>query len=155
MCDMNFWNKAENIEFQTGPEITGGFSVGFDSKIPENTRDVLMDFIYWAEDHYAFPITLWVDFRYRHYLVKEEGRVGYKFYWAEFKNYPVFHNPDDIPVIELPVRTEKRSMEAVLVSFIEAISRYYAWLMNMPIDAVAMDAVNEILQAYKDYRDAI
>ena len=156
MRENHLWNRAKKIKIQTGSEITGGFSVGFDKQIPEETKDALMDFVYWVEDNFSVPVTLWVDFKYRHYLKLSDGSpVGYKFYWAEFKDYPVFHNPDDIPVIELPVRTEKRSMEAVLVSFIEAISRYHAWLMNMPIDAVAMDAVNEILQAYKDYRDAI
>ena len=69
----HLWNKAKNVNIQTGPEITGGFSIGFDSKIPEVTQDALMKFVYWAEDHFSFPVTLWVDFRYNHYLVDKDG----------------------------------------------------------------------------------
>ena len=59
----------------------------------------------------------------------------------------VFENPDDIPVIELAVRTERQTMEEILTSFIEAISQYYAWLNRdaSPIDA---DDVEQVLQAY-------
>ena len=75
------------------------------------------------------PVTLWVDFKYNHYLVDKTGkRVGYKFYWADWNPYPVIENPDDIPVIELPVRMEHSSIEEILFSFIRAISLYYTWL---------------------------
>lgn len=129
MKNDHLWNKAKHIKIHTSDEIAEGFSIGFDPKIPEVTKDALMDFVYWVEDHYPLPVTLWVDFKYNHYLVDKSGhRVGYKFYWADFKNYPNFDNPDDIPVIELPVRREHASMEEILFSFIEAISLYYAWL---------------------------
>ena len=54
--------------------------------------------------------------------------MGYLFYWAAFQKYPVFENPDDIPVIELPVRMERYSLEEILISFIQGISCYYHWL---------------------------
>ena len=100
----NIWEDARTLPIQTGADIVGGFDVGFDKAIPEETKDMLMDFVYWVEDRYALPVTLWVDFKYRHYLVDEnKKRVGFKFYWAYFNTFPVFENFDDLPVIELAV----------------------------------------------------
>ena len=147
----HLWNRAKEIQIQTSVEIVGNFDIGFDSKIPEETKDILMQFVYWVEDHFHLPVTLWVDFKYNHYLIDQTGkRVGYRFYWADFANYPVFNNPDDIPVIELPVRTDHRTAEEILTSFIEAISQYYAWLMNAITDFTVPDAneVETVLQAY-------
>jgi hypothetical protein len=96
-------------------------------------------------------VTLWVDFKYNHYLVDRNGnRVGYRFYWADFASWPVFDNPEDIPVIELPVRTEKWTMEEILTSFIEAISQYFAWLTNTITERTEPNEaeVEEVLQAY-------
>ena len=93
-----------------------------------------------------------MDFKYNHYLLDADGkRVGYKFYWADFD--PVFENPDDIPVIELPVRTEHWTMEEILASFIEAISQYFMWLTNIPITEPNQDEIEEVLQAYTKRRD--
>ena len=148
MRENHLWNRAKKIEFQVAPEITGGFDIGFDDKIPEETKDALMQFVYWVEDNFYMPITLWVDFKYNHYLIDREGkRVGFRFYWADFANYPVFDNPDDIPVIELPVRTERWTMEEILASFIEAISEYYGWLMNDGTEP-SEEETEEVLQAY-------
>lgn len=155
MRENHLWNKAKTIEIQTGPDIAGAFSIGFDSKIPEETKNALIDFVYWVEDHFPLPVTLWVDFKYNHYLITRTGkRVGYKFYWADFKNYPVFDNPDDIPVIELPVRTEHSTVEEILTSFIDAISDYYAWLTNTITCGYTadIDETEEVLQAYLEYK---
>jgi len=147
MRENHLWNRAKNTKIQTGPGIVGGFDIGFDSKIPEETKDALMDFVYWVEDHFSLPVTLWVDFKYNHYLIDADGkRVGYKFYWADLN--PVFDNPDDIPVIELPVRMEKWTFEEILTSFIEAISSYFMWLTNIPLTEPDMDETEEVLQAY-------
>ena len=73
--------------------------------------------------------------------------MGYRFYWADFKNYPAFDDPDDIPVIELPVRTEHYSIEEIVSSFIEAISLYFAWLTNREL-TVDPNETEEVLQAY-------
>ena len=151
MKENHLWNRAKKVQIQTSPDIVGSFSVGFDSKIPEENRDALMHFVYWVEDHFSLPITLWVDFKYNHYLLSRDGRrVGYRFYWADFTSYPVFDNPDDIPVIELPVRTERWTMEEILASFIEAIWQYYAWLTNTITDGSKpdLDEVEEVLQVY-------
>ena len=151
MRENHLWNRAKKIQIQTASEIVGNFDIGFDSKIPEGTKDALMRFVYWVEDNFYLPVTLWVDFKYNHYLLDRNGnRVGYRFYWADFESYPVFTNPDDIPVVELPVRTERWTIEEILTSFIEAISQYYAWLANAITDDTQPDAyeVEEVLQAY-------
>ena len=147
MRENHLWNRAKNVKIQTGPQIVGNFDIGFDSKIPEMTRDALMDFVYWVEDNFSLPITLWVDFKYNHYLLDESGkRVGYKFYWAKLT--PVFDNPDDIPVIELPVRTEHSTNQKILTSFIEAITMYFQWLTGAPIIQPDANQVEEVLEAY-------
>ena len=152
MRENHLWNRAKSVKIQTGPEIVGDFDVGFDKKVPEATKDALMDFVYWVEDHFSLPITLWVDFKYKHYLLDAEGkRVGYKFYWVDLN--PVFEDPDDIPVIELPVRTEHWTMEEILVSFIEAISQYFMWLTNTPVTEPDQDEIEEVLQEYTQRRD--
>ena len=150
---INWWEDAKKLNIQTGPEIVGGFNVGFDDAIPEETRDELMKFVYWVEDNYPVPVTLWVDFKYNHYLItRDKRRVGYRFYWADFENYPVLEKEEDIPVIELPVRTENWTMKEILGSFIEGITEYYIWLANAqgtgvdPEDAL----VEEILRNYLD-----
>ena len=151
MRENHLWNRAKKVQIQTSPNIVGNFDIGFDSRIPETTKDALMQFVYWVEDHFYLPVTLWVDFKYNHYLIDRSGkRVGYRFYWADFSSYPVFNNWDDIPVIELPVRTDHWTMEEILVSFIESISQYFAWLTNTIADDTQPDAgeAKEVLQAY-------
>lgn len=147
----HLWKRAMEVEIQTSSDIVGSFDVGFDDKIPEETKDALMKFVYWVEDNFYLPVTLWVDFKYNHYLIDRAGkRVGYRFYWADFVSYPVFDNWEDIPVIELPVRMEHWTLEEILTSFIEAISQYYAWLTNTITDGTEPDEreVEEVLQAY-------
>lgn len=148
MKENHLWNRARDVKIQTPPAIVGNFDIGFDEKIPEETKDQLMGFVYWVEDHFHLPVTLWVDFKYNHYLIdRQKNRVGYRFYWADFKNYPAFDDPDDIPVIELPVRTEHYSIEEIVSSFIEAISLYFAWLTNREL-TVDPNETEEVLQAY-------
>lgn len=151
MRDSHLWKRAKEVKIRTTSDIVGNFDVGFDDKIPEETKDALMKFVYWVEDNFYLPVTLWVDFKYNHYLIDRAGkRVGYRFYWADFAEYPVFDNPDDIPVIELPVRMEHWTLEEILTSFIEAISQYYTWLMNGSVKDYIGDEteVDEVLQAY-------
>lgn len=147
----HLWDNAQNLPVRVGGEITGGFDVGFDEKIPEQTRDELMRFVYWVEDHFVLPVTLWVDFKHNQYLLnRDRRRVDYRFYWAEFSTWPDFHNPDDIPVIELPVRTENRSIQTILEAFVRAICMYFIWLSNGDPHKVQPDdaLVYEILQRY-------
>lgn len=153
MRENHLWNSVRDVQFKVSDDILPGFDVDFDDRICEETKDALMQFAYWVEDHFAMPVTLWVDFKYNHYLVDQAGkRVGYKFYWVDFEDYPVFTNWDDLPVIELAVRTENRSLEAVLRSFAEAISHYYIWLSNQDPRNYQPDPdmVEEILSAYRN-----
>ena len=151
MKDNHLWKRAKEVKIQTSSDIVGNFDVGFDDKIPEGTKDELMKFVHWVEDNFYLPVTLWVDFKYNHYLIDRSGkRVGYRFYWVNFANYPVFDDWDDIPVIELPVRMEHWTLEEILTSFIEAVSQYFAWLTNTITDDTVPDEreVEEVLQAY-------
>jgi len=152
---MNIWDKAQTIQLQISESIQPGFNIGFDKRIPTETREELCRFIGWVESNYRIPIALWVDFEYKHYLVSREGkRAGYLFYWADFAEYPVFGNPDDIPEVRLPVRTEHSTMEAILCSLIEAISDYYAWICNELQNGyhASESEIEEVLQKYVSSR---
>ena len=154
MRENHLWNRAKTFEIQTGPEIVGGFSLGFDDRIPEDTREEVIRFVYWVEDHFSLPVTLWVDFKYNHYLIGRDGkRAGYRFWWVDWENRPVMENEADIPVIELPVRTERRTVKELLGSFAEAISLYYVWLSgDDPVEYVPdQEETAAVLDAY--FRD--
>ena len=151
MRDSNLWLRAKGIHIQTSEDIGSGFDIGFDNKIPFETQNELRKFVKWVENNFNIPITLWVDFEYKHYLLRKDGkRVGYLFYWADFPTYPVFSNKEDIPEIRLPVRTEYSTMDEILGSFVEAITDYFAWICNEISDGYELneDDVEEVLQAY-------
>jgi len=151
MNNENIWLRGSRASIMASAESKEGFDVGFDPKIPESTQNELRRFISWAQEHFRFPIPLWVDFEYRHYLVSSEGkRVGYLFYWADWDNYPVFSDPEKGPSIRLPVRMERYTLEEILTSFIEAISDYFAWLLNeLTGEFIPSEQdVEEILEAF-------
>ncbi len=153
---MHLWEQAKEVNIQAGEEIVGNFSLGFDKRIPEEMKNTLIDFVYWVEDNYPIPVTLWVDFKYNHYLVtRNKKRVGYKFYWVDFDTYPAFEKEEDIPVIELTVRTENWTIEEILASFVEAITCYFAWLTNQMVEGFRPDPeqVEEILQKYLQFAE--
>ena len=145
------WERSRDLSIQTGPDIVGGFSIGFDRGISEETKDALMHYVHWVEDHYHLPVTLWVDFEYKHYLRKDNGKkADYRFYWVAFNTFPVFTKEPDIPVIRLPIRG---SMEAILTSFTKAITHYFVWLANDMVEGYAPDtaAVEAVMQTYRAY----
>lgn len=151
MNSSNIWYKSKQVTIQTSKDIAGNFDIGFDNEIPEITKNELKKFVSWVEKNFNIPITLWVDFEYKHYLKDRQGKtVGYLFYWSDFNNYPVFENIDDIPEIRLPVRTEHSTIEEILTSFIEAITCYFAWICNEISENYVPDekVVEEILQEY-------
>ena len=155
MYNNSVWEKSQAVKLQVCESIPSGFNIGFDRRISKEVEQELRDFVKWVENNYRIPITLWVDFEYKHYLINRKGkRVGYLFYWADFSSYPVFDNEKDIPQIRLPVRTEHSTFGEILTSFIEAITCYYAWLCNqMHEDYMPNENdVEEILQAYLLYR---
>ena len=129
MEGINWWENAKKLNIQTGPEIVGGFNVGFDDAIPEETRDELMKFVYWVEDNYPVPVTLWVDFKYNHYLMtRDKRRVGYRFYWADFENYDYIETGSGLYIRVYEINDMFRLM--IGGSFIEGITEYYIWLAN-------------------------
>jgi hypothetical protein len=114
-----------------------------------------MDFIYWVEDHYNLPITLWVDFKYKQYMIgSDRKRTGYRFYWVDYENLSTFDNFDDIPVIELAARCEKQKLDDLLSSFADAITHYFAWLSGQNMHSFRPDRAltEEILNLYKNTR---
>ena len=148
------WESAKNLPIQVGPQITGGFDVGFDDKIPEETKDALMRFVYWVEDHFHLPVTLWVDFHDKHYFVHDGKRVAYRFYWVDYPAITTFKNFDDIPVIELPVLCRH---DDLLRAFAQAITHYFAWLCGENMHTFKPDEKlnDEILQEYNHFRGEI
>lgn len=151
MNSSNIWYKSKQVTIQTSKDIAGNFDIGFDNEIPEITKNELKKFVSWVEKNFNIPITLWVDFEYKHYLKDRQGKmVGYLFYWSDFNNYPNFENIDDIPEIRLPVRTEHSTIEEILTSFIEVITCYFAWICNEISENYVPDekVVEEILQEY-------
>ena len=155
MTENSVWCKAQALQLQVSPHILPEFNIGFDKRIPKDVENELRSFVSWVERNYRIPITLWVDFEYKHYLISRKGkRVGFLFYWADFTTYPAFDNQAAIPEIRLPVRTEHSTMEEILTSFIEAIFQYYAWLCNEISSGYTPreEDVEEILQAYLQTR---
>ncbi|MBQ8836847.1 MAG: hypothetical protein IJ002_04990 [Clostridia bacterium] len=151
MTEANLWVKAKEVNLQVASEILPGFDIGFDKEISKDMQEELRAFVTWVENNFYIPITLWVDFEYKHYLVrKNRERVGYIFYWSDFSSYPVFQNKDEIPIIRLPVRTEHSTAEEILRSFIFAITDYFAWICNEITDDFepSENDVDEILAAY-------
>lgn len=145
------WDRSHELQIKTGPDIVGGFNIGFDNGISEETKDLLMHYVHWVDDHYHIPVTLWVDFENKYYLRKENGqKADYRFYWVDFNTFPVFTNEPDIPVIRLPVR---RTMTETLTSFTRAITNYFVWLANERVAEYEPDAatVKAIMETYKAY----
>ena len=155
MNENSIWKRAQTIELMVSNDILQGFNIGFDKEIPKEVEKELRFFVKWMENNYRIPVTLWVDFEYKHYLISRKGeRVGYLFYWNDFYNYPQFDNEENIPIIRLPVRTEYSSIEEILLSFIEAITYYYAWICNEIYEGYTpnQSEVNDILQDYMKTR---
>ncbi len=121
------WSRVQTIQLSVAKEIAPGFNICFDRKIPKTTQAEQRIFIEWMENNFRISITCWVDFVYKHYLIRRDGKWGgYLFYWADFDSYPVFDNPADIPELRLAVREEHWTIEEILTSFIEGIMCYYA-----------------------------
>ena len=151
MVENSVWKKAQTVKLQVSDNILPEFDIWFDKRISKDVEEELRSFVKWVERNYCFPITLSVDFEYKHYLIRQKGnRVGYLFYWTDFSSYPIFNNSEDIPQIRLPVRTEHSTMDEILSSFIEAITDYYAWICNEIYEGCVIDEskVEEILQKY-------
>ncbi|MBQ3562445.1 MAG: hypothetical protein IJA13_02740, partial [Clostridia bacterium] len=78
MNQNSVWLKAQTLKLQVSENILPEFDIGFDKRIPKDVEEELRSFVKWVENNYHFPITLWVDFEYNHYLISSDGRrVGY------------------------------------------------------------------------------
>ncbi len=156
MKETNIWIRSRNAAIKSIGLVKPEMDIGFDSRVPKEVQDELLAFVGWVEKNFNIPITIWVDFEYKHYLVKKDGqRVGYIFYWTEFSDYPNFGEKDCIPEIRLPVRTEYWTIEEVLISFIEALTNYFAWICDelTPDFLVDEDSAEEVLCEYLKSRE--
>ena len=108
----------------------------------------------WVEEHFVLPVPLWVDFEYKHYVVSRKGgRKGYLFYWSDVDTWSDFDDEDAIPMIRLPVRDERWTINEILASFIEGITDYYAWLCKTKLSLHEKEqTVETILGAYQEAR---
>ena len=75
MNQNNLWVKAKNLKIKTSSEISGNFDISFDKQIPEETKKELISFVEWVEKNFYLPITLWVDFEYKHYVLNRKKQI--------------------------------------------------------------------------------
>ena len=153
----NLWALVKNRDWPVVPGVRREIDFGFDREIGEEYRERFRDFIAWAEAHFVFPVTLWIDFRYRHYLVnREHRRMGYIIYFKPDVRPEMLTDEDDMPVADVPVRREHWLFDEILYSLIECITEYYLWLLDRQTESVNdhADDVLEILNLYKAYLGA-
>ena len=153
----NLWALVKNRDWPVVPGVRREIDFGFDREIGEEYRERFRDFIAWAEAHFVFPVTLWIDFRYRHYLVNREHRcMGYIIYFKPDVRPEMLTDEDDMPVADVPVRREHWLFDEILYSLIECITEYYLWLLDRQAESVNdhADDVLEILSLYKAYLGA-
>ena len=154
---MNIWEEAKQVNLKVSKGIKPGFDTWFDKRIPQSTKRELHAFMRWVSNNYVMPITLLVDFNYNHYLKQRNGKKAYYlFHYACFEDYPNFVNPDNLPIIYLPVRIEHCEIEDVIYSFVRGITWYYAWLCNRNLDEheISDKDVEEICLKYFDCKEA-
>ena len=66
MNENSVWQKAQTIELEVAKDILPEFDIGFDRNIPTDIEKEMRSFVAWMEENYCIPITLWVDFVYKH-----------------------------------------------------------------------------------------
>ena len=71
MNENSVWKKAQIVELDISKNIVPGFDIGFDKRISDDIEKEMRSFVKWMEDNYRIPITLWVDFEYSHYLIRQ------------------------------------------------------------------------------------
>ena len=144
------WNQIKDINIVLSSNLKNEFTCKFDSKVPEEMKAKLLQFVGWVEKTYGLKTPVYVQFEQKNYVLTEDReRVGYLFYWADFDNYPNFDDEEDIPVIVLPVKDEQWTYEEIIGSFVEALTDYYAWCLNI-IEDYELDEkeVEEIAESY-------
>lgn len=150
----NVWQQVKMKDWPVHPGIRREIDFGFDREIPEDDRERFRTFVVWAEEHFVFPVTLWIDFKYRHYLLnRSKQRMGYLLYTSRDADPQNVTDMDDIPVAEIPVRREKWRFEEIMYSLIECITDYDLWLLGRRDDDVNdyAEDTQEILDLYQAY----
>lgn len=144
------WNQIKDINIVLSSNLKNEFTCKFDSKVPEEMKAKLLQFVGWVEKTYGLKTPVYVQFEQKNYVLTEDReRVGYLFYWADFDNYPNFDEEEDIPVIVLPVKDEQWTYEEIIGSFVEALTDYYAWCLNIIEDyELDEEEVEEIAESY-------
>ena len=88
-----------NIAF----ECSYKFIVETNGDIDREVKRNLLNFMDFIESEYSLK-TLHIAFFNKDHLIDRTGKkVGYIFYWPDFKNYPNIYSGDELPNIELPV----------------------------------------------------
>lgn len=144
------WNQIKDINIVLSSNLKNEFTCKFDSKVPEEMKAKLLQFVGWVEKTYGLKTPVYVQFEQKNYVLTEDReRVGYLFYWADFDNYPNFDDEENIPVIVLPVKDEQWTYEEIIGSFVEALTDYYAWCLNIIEDyELDEEEVEEIAESY-------
>ena len=133
-------------------ECSYKFIVETNGDIDREVKQNILNFMDFIESEYSLKTPLNIDFFDKDYLVDRTGKkVGYIFYWLDLKKYPNIYSEDEFPSIELPVSKNKWSVDEILTSFIEALSMYYAWCLNIMHDNYEVDdsLVDSILKEYR------
>ena len=146
----NIWNQIKNKQIlNCNLEIKKEFITYFDKKINEELKTKLLSFITWVEDIYGLQCPIYIDFEYKNYLyTRERKRVGYLFYWDDFKDYPNIISNEDLPVIVLPVKDDYYTFEEIIGSFVEALTDYYKWCLNIEMKEIDNKETDIILNEY-------
>lgn len=74
MYNNSVWEKSQAVKLQVSENILSGFDIGFDKRISKELEEELRSFVKWVENNYRIPITLWVDFEYKHYLINRNAK---------------------------------------------------------------------------------
>ena len=149
---MNIWKEAKKVNLNITFECEYKFIVETDSDIDREVKQNLLNFIDFIESEYSLKTPLNIKFFNKDYLIDRIGKkVGYIFYWSDFKKYPNIYSEDELPSVLLPVSKSKWSIDEILLSLIEALSMYYAWCLNIMTDNYEVDnsLVDAILKEYR------
>lgn len=112
----------------------------------------MINFIEFIETVYPLKTPLNIELYNKDHLIDQTGKkVGFIFLWSDFKNYPNIYTKEELPIIKLPVSNVKWSIDEIITSFIEAMSMYFAWCLNIMTDDFKVDnsLVDSILCEYR------
>ena len=149
---MNIWKEVKKVHLNITFECSYKFIVETNGDIDREVKQNILNFMDFIESEYSLKTPLNIEFFDKDYLVDRTGKkVGYIFYWPDFKKYPNIYSEDELPSIELPVSKNKWSVDEILTSLIEALSMYYAWCLNIMHDNYEVDdsLVDSILKEYR------